>query len=267
MRCARKGLNSNCKAWLMARAAGTQCSYFVVEHKYGVRMRCGMLSLVFSPGKEMISLFYACGYLFMLCILSIPCVKAWLIMKRKEKKRKGKAHRQGNFPYIKQGKGDTLAQERCESSPPQSCKIKSANGDLEGPAYTQKDSMKSHSFCTNEFAEVDDERCDKKSECSAALHPSSCAECAGIVHVKLCCSFLHSSSAQRSWQRGFTPAALKPSPHAEQTSSWRACGGLFLQGEGQRGGLQSGLHPHPARLPAQGIWQVPDLYELRAVQN
>eukprot|EP00983_Pelagomonas_calceolata_P124957 1161164-Pelagomonas_calceolata.AAC.4 len=44
----------------------------------------------------------------------------------------------GNFPYVNQGKGDTLAQKSHEPPPPQRCKIKSANGDLEGMPYSVK---------------------------------------------------------------------------------------------------------------------------------
>eukprot|EP00983_Pelagomonas_calceolata_P004595 149500-Pelagomonas_calceolata.AAC.1 len=43
----------------------------------------------------------------------------------------------GSTPYINQGKGDTLAQKSHESSPPQSCKIKSGNGDLESYGSTR----------------------------------------------------------------------------------------------------------------------------------
>lgn len=46
-----------------------------------------------------------------------------------------------------------------------------------------------------------------------------------------------------------------------------AFGQVFLKGEVQRGGLQPGLHPDAAILPAQGLRQVPDRHELRAVKD
>eukprot|EP00983_Pelagomonas_calceolata_P089170 1157285-Pelagomonas_calceolata.AAC.5 len=46
------------------------------------------------------------------------------------KKKKNHVGR-GNSPYINKGKGDTLTQKSLETPPPQSCKIMSANGNLE----------------------------------------------------------------------------------------------------------------------------------------
>jgi len=46
-----------------------------------------------------------------------------------------------------------------------------------------------------------------------------------------------------------------------------ARGGVLFEGETFRGGLQPGLHPHPARVPAQGVRQVFDLVFVRTVQD